>query len=88
MPELGVYLVNPALKRLDGGRFDMLRRIEIGFAGAESADVDPFGLHRLGFAIDRKRQGRGQLGGARGDFHGCQGRVECFQNGSASYWRA
>ena len=33
-----------ALERSDRGRLDVLRRVEVGFAGAEAADVDAFGF--------------------------------------------
>ena len=70
MPELGVYLVNPAFKRVDRRRFDVLRRIEIRFARAETANVDALGLHRFRFAVDRESEGGSQLSGACGNFHG------------------
>ena len=40
------------LERSDRGRLDVLRRVEVGFAGAEAADVEAFAFHRLRFAID------------------------------------
>ena len=46
-----------------GGCFDVLRRVEVGFAGSKAADVDTFGLHGLGFRIDGERERRSQDGG-------------------------
>ncbi len=56
-------------QRGDRCRFDVLRRIEIRFARAETADIDSLGFHRFRFAVDRKRERRSQLSGARGNFH-------------------
>ena len=71
MPELGVYLVKSGFERRDRRRFDVFGRIEIRFAGAETADVDSLRFHRLRFAVDREGEGGSELGGARRNFHGC-----------------
>ncbi len=36
----------------------MLRGVEIRFARAEAANINAFCFHRLGFAVDRKRERR------------------------------
>src|SRR2546430_16658544 len=50
------------LQRFDRSLLDMLGRIEIRFARAETAHVDSLRFHRFRFAVDRKREGGGQLG--------------------------
>ncbi len=40
-------------QRRDRCCFDVLGRVEIRFARAEPANVDSFGFHRFGFAVDR-----------------------------------
>ena len=87
MPELGVYLVNPALQRVNRRLLDVFRRIEVRFACAKSADVDTLRFHRFGFAVDREGERRSELSGAAGNFHGSRISSEIVQNGSANYWR-
>ena len=41
----------------DGGRLDVLRRIEIRLARAKAANVDAFGFHRFRLAVDGKSEG-------------------------------
>jgi hypothetical protein len=43
---------------LSGGLFDILGRIEVGFADAEVGDVDAVGLKRSGLVADRHRGAR------------------------------
>src|SRR5213592_4709998 len=57
----------PFVERLDRGVFDVLRRVEIRLARAETDDVLALGLHLLGLGVDGQSQRRGERGGALGD---------------------
>ena len=83
----GCVFCKSCLQRFDRGLFDVLRRVEIRLASTEAADVDAFGFHRFGFAINRKREGGTELSGAFGNFHGNGTSREVVQNESANYWR-
>ena len=74
------------LERSDRGRLDVLRRVEVGFAGAEAADVDAFAFHRLRFAVDREGERRGQLGSARRNFHGQSVHLKVSKKGERKLW--
>src|SRR5215472_17248185 len=50
--------------RSDCRLFDVFGRIKIGFARAETADVDSLRLHRLRLDVDRKRERWSQLRGS------------------------
>jgi hypothetical protein len=58
----------PGGKRLGGGILDVLRRIEIGFARAETDDVLAGSLHRLGLGINGQGERRTQRCSALGNF--------------------
>src|SRR5207247_11475631 len=53
-------------ERLDGGVFDVLRRVKVRLACAEADDIQALGLHLLGFGVDGQRQRRGERGGPLG----------------------
>ena len=57
------------LQRLDRRLFDVLRRIEVGLAGAESADIDALGAHGLGFAVDGEGERGSELNGVGREVH-------------------
>src|SRR5437867_12379163 len=80
--EAGCVFGKAGLQSIDSGFFDVLGRVKIRFACAETAHVNAFSLHRFGFAIDRESERGSQLGGAFGNFHG----GKLIQNGSANYW--
>ena len=74
------------LQRFDRRLLDMFRRIEIRFARAEPAHIDPFRLHCLGFAVDGQRERWSELCRAFGNFHvDLSGRLQNL--GGAHYWR-
>ena len=65
MPELGVYLVKSASQRGDRGRFDVIGRVEVRFAGAEAADIDAFRLSSPWLWLSmRESERRSELSGA------------------------
>ena len=83
----GRIFCKSGLQCFDRGLFDVFGGVEIRFARAETANIDAFGLHGFGLAVDRERERRSELGGAFGNFHGNRTSCEVVQNGSASYWR-
>ena len=58
----------PGGERLGGGVLDVLRRVEIRFARAETDDILAGGFHGLGLGINGQSEGRRQRGGAMRDF--------------------
>ena len=83
----GCIFCEPSFQRLNRRPFDMFWGIKIRFACAEAANIDPFGFHGLGLAINRECERRTELSGTFGNFHGSGTNGEIVQNGSASYWR-
>ena len=47
-----------SFERGNGGRFDVVRSVEIRLAGAKATNIDSLGFHRLRFAVDREGKGR------------------------------
>jgi hypothetical protein len=56
MPLRGVF-GEAGGQRLGGGVLDVLRRVEVRFAGAESDDVLAGGLHGFGLGINGQGEG-------------------------------
>ena len=69
MPELGVYLVKPASNGFDAGGLDMLGGVHVRLAGPEAADIDAFGLERLGLAVDGEGEGGSEFLDASCELH-------------------
>ena len=59
------------LQRLDRRFFDVLWRVEVGLTRSETADVDAFGPHGLGFAVNGESEGGGDLGDVGREIHKC-----------------
>ena len=59
-----VFLVKPFGQRLVAGVLDVLRRVKIRFANAETNDILTIGLHLFGLRINGQGQRRGQGRGA------------------------
>ena len=64
MPRGGRVFGEAGGERLGGGVFDVLRGVEVRFAGAEADDVLAFGLHLLGLGVNGQGERRGEGSGA------------------------
>jgi hypothetical protein len=70
MPGVGAYLVLPALRADDARLLDVLRGVEVGFAGGETTDIFTGGLQGLGLGIDGERRRRRDVAGPGGQWRG------------------